>query len=266
MEIIWKTKGVECMAARQPVYQLVYKNVKQDIMEGRYAVGDKLPSESEMQAMYNVSRTTVRKAVEMLANDGFVYIKQGKGTIVIDHTIKQSYNKMNSFTQTLRGMGYAVSLKNLSISRAFADATVAKCLEVEVGHELACIQRIPLADEHPAAIITNYIPYERVQGIEQHENEIVSLYSFLEAQYGLIVDSAHDAITARTATFEQSCILGCPLGAPMLYTRRVCYAGGKPVCYDLVYALAQIGGYTDGKKPIPYEIEIYLTGKSKFDE
>lgn len=254
------------MAARQPVYQLVYKNVKQGITDGRYAIGDKLPSEAEMQAIYNVSRTTVRKAVEMLAAEGFVYIKQGKGTIVIDNTIKQSYNKMNSFTETLRAMGYAVSLKNLSISRTRADASVAKMLEVDPGTELACIQRIPLADGHPAAIITNYIPYDRVQGVEQHEKEIVSLYRFLEARYGLTTESAHDVITARAATFEQSCVLECSLGAPMLYTRRVCYSGGRPVSYDLVYALAEIGAHAPGKKPIPYEIEIHLTGKNQFDE
>lgn len=254
------------MAAHQPVYQVVYQSIKQGIMEGRYAIGDKLPSEAEMQEMYQVSRTTVRKAVEMLANDGFVYVKQGKGTIVIDHTIKQSYNKMNSFTETLRAMGYAVSLKNLSISRAWADHIQAKALEVEVGTELACIQRIPLADGHPAAIITNYIPYSRVPGIEEHQKDIVSLYRFLKSRYHLSADTAHDVITARCATFEQSCLLECNLGAPMLYTRRICYTGGRPISYDLVYALAEIGAHIPGKKTIPYEIEIFLTGNNQFDE
>ena len=250
------------MAARQPVYQLVYQNIKQGIMDGRYAIGDKLPSEAEMQELFQVSRTTVRKALEMLSNDGFVCIKQGKGTIVIDHTIKQSYNKMNSFTETLRSMGYVVSLKNLSISKTWADGMLAKELEVEVGTELACIQRIPLADGHPAAIITNYIPYHLVPNIEEHQKDIVSLYRFLEAKYHISVDTAHDVITARSATFEQSCILECALGAPMLYTRRICYSGGRPTSYDLVYALAQIGASVPGKKAIPYEIEIFLTGQN----
>lgn len=250
------------MAARQPVYQLVYENIRQGITGGRYAIGDKLPSEAELQEMYQVSRTTVRKALEMLANDGFVRIRQGKGTQVIDHTIKQSYNKMNSFTETLRSMGYSVSLKNLSISRVRADYALAKYLEVEVGTELACIQRIPLADGHPAAIITNYIPYDRVPGIERHQKEIVSLYRFLDACYQVSPESAHDVITARGATFEQSCVLECSLGAPMLYTRRICYADGRPFSYDLVYALAEIGTLAPGKKTIPYEIEIFLTGKN----
>ncbi len=252
------------MEGRKPIYQSVYDTLKRDILNGQYKVGEKLPSESEMIDMFNVSRTTVRKAVSILADDGFVSIKQGKGTIVIDYTIKQNYNRMNSFTETLRSMGYRVELKNLSISRVRAQENLAKALGIELGHELVCIQRIPLADSRPAAIITNYIPAEYVSDIQQHEKEIISLYRFLENRYNLTIDMAHDIITARAATFEQACALDCLVGAPMLFTRRICYYNGKPISYDLVYALAEISGKSEQDKSISYEIGITLTGKPQF--
>ena len=252
------------MEGRRPIYQAVYDTLKRDILSGQYKVGEKLPSESEMIDMFNVSRTTVRKAVSILADDGFVSIRQGRGTIVIDYTIKQNYNRMNSFTETLRSMGYHVAVKNLSISRVRAQGDVAKALGIEPGSELVCIQRIPLADGRPAAIITNYIPAEYVSNIQQHEKEIVSLYRFLENRYNLVIDMAHDIITARAATFEQACALDCMVGAPMLYTRRICYSNGRPVSYDLVYALAEISGKGEHEKSIAYEIGITLTGKPQF--
>jgi len=252
--------------ARQPIYYSVYTSIKSDILKGIYGIGDLLPSETELQLQYNVSRTTIRKAVEMLADEGFVSIKQGRGTAVIDHTIKQSYNYMNSFTETLRSKGFAVSIRNLTISRIPADQKAAAALRVTPGDELMCIQRIPLANGRPAAIITNYIPCRLVMNIEQHKDEIISLYRFLESRYNLVIDNAHDVITARAATFEQACALDCAVGAPMLYTRRICYQDGAPVSYDLVYALAEIGSPTPNGKSIAYEIEISLTGRPHFDE
>lgn len=251
--------------ARQPIYYSVYTSIKSDILKGVYEIGSLLPSETELQSQFNVSRTTVRKAVEILAAEGYLSIKQGKGTAVIDHTIKQSYNYMNSFTETLRAKGFTVAIRNLTVSRVAADDVTAKALRVPVGEELTCIQRIPLANGRPAAIITNYIPSRLVVNLEQHKDEIVSLYRHLESRYNLVIDNAHDAITARAATFEQACALDCAVGAPMLYTRRICFQAGAPVSYDLVYALAEIGPFVPGGKTIAYEIDISLTGRPKYE-
>lgn len=68
-----------------PAYERVYQQLKKEIIAGEYQVGDLLPTEGELGNRFNVSRTTIRKAMENLSAQRFVSIKQGHGTRVIDY-------------------------------------------------------------------------------------------------------------------------------------------------------------------------------------
>ncbi|GIN71501.1 LacI family transcriptional regulator [Bacillus sp. J14TS2] len=69
----------------KPLYIQIYESLKQDIISAKYKVGDQVPSEKELSKYYNVSSITVKKALEKLANEGFVYRKRGKGTFVSEN-------------------------------------------------------------------------------------------------------------------------------------------------------------------------------------
>ena len=64
-------------------YQRVYEALKSQIETAKYPTGTLLPPEPELEKLFSVSRTTIRKAVSMLAEEGYVYVKQGKGTSVL---------------------------------------------------------------------------------------------------------------------------------------------------------------------------------------
>ncbi len=68
----------------KPLYEQVVQLVESDIINGVYGVGDQLPTESEMAAKYQVSRTVVREAMKALKEKGWVQTFVGKGTFVID--------------------------------------------------------------------------------------------------------------------------------------------------------------------------------------
>ncbi len=68
--------------AKATQYQKLYEILRRQIIDGKYEVGDLLPSENELRAAYELSQPTVRKAVEMLEKEGFVKKRQGKGSIV----------------------------------------------------------------------------------------------------------------------------------------------------------------------------------------
>ena len=91
-----------------PRYQWVYNSLKSRIEVEDFKVGDFLPPEPELQRLFNVSRTTVRRAVEMLAQQGFVYIRQGRGTEMLDFKATQKLRYVTSFSETLREQGFAV--------------------------------------------------------------------------------------------------------------------------------------------------------------
>lgn len=238
--------------ARNPAYATVYDVLKKEIIEGDFAIGDLLPTEPELEKRFGVSRTTVRKAVDLLSREGFVQARQGKGTVVLDNRTKQNLNVVTSISETLRKKGYEVAPKSIYIDRIPASPHIAGDLGIEAGALVVRVQRIELADGKPIAIMKNYLKTEMVPGIEGHIGEISSLYHFLEERYGINIDSAHDRITARTADFTEAEMLNVTPGTALLYMKRVCCSNGIPVCVDRLSLLGD-----------RYELEVDMTGRFK---
>ena len=103
--------------AKIPAYRQLYTSLKKEIKEGRYKPGTFLPTESEMEAEYGVSRTTVRRAISLLTNEGYLSVTQGRGTEVQDISTSQRLNKITSFTETLRQRGYRVTTQGLALEK-----------------------------------------------------------------------------------------------------------------------------------------------------
>ncbi|MGQ4665258.1 GntR family transcriptional regulator [Metabacillus halosaccharovorans] len=69
-------------ALTKPLYEVLYENIKKDIMSGVYKEGDRVPSEKELSEQYDVSRITTKKALEMLAGEGLIVRQPGRGSFV----------------------------------------------------------------------------------------------------------------------------------------------------------------------------------------
>ena len=81
----------------EPMYQKIYKDLYNDIVSGKYSIGDRLPSEKELSENYNVSRITSKKALEIMADRGYVMRQPGKGTFALkvpqpqDETVSEEF-------------------------------------------------------------------------------------------------------------------------------------------------------------------------------
>ena len=93
----------------QPKYKTVYNVLKQEIRDGEYKPDELLPPEHMIESRFGVSRTTVRRALDMLSRDGYVGAKQGSGTMVLDFSTVQKLGALTSITETLRGRGKEVT-------------------------------------------------------------------------------------------------------------------------------------------------------------
>ncbi|MCT6783474.1 GntR family transcriptional regulator [Collinsella aerofaciens] len=100
------------------IFQTIYDNVKQSIDDGTYAYQSYLPSETELTQLFDCSRMTVRRAISMLAADGYVLPQQGKGMRVI----------RNISDETNRGGGGLETFKEIAASRGFELKTVTMSL------------------------------------------------------------------------------------------------------------------------------------------
>ena len=123
-------------------YLVLMEQLKEDMLAGRIRPGDKLPSENALADIYNISRHTVRKALGILENEGYIAAEHGRGTFCCDRTrgsrptktvaVITTYISDYIFPRLIQGIyrvmtenGYSILLKNTGNSRS----NEAKCLE-----------------------------------------------------------------------------------------------------------------------------------------
>ena len=221
-----------------PRYLWVYNSLKNQIEVEDFKVGDYLPPEPELQKTFHVSRTTVRKAVEMLAQQGFVYIRQGKGTEVLDFKATQKLGFVTSFSETLREKGATVTQEQIHVEIVTAPRRIALDLQVEPNDRLVRVERVTHANGTPIALMTNYLVPSIAPGIEKRIGGMNSLYSFLESEYNLVIEAATDFISARDATQAEAERLQIPERSPLLVVRRITHGGGRPVEVAILLVVA----------------------------
>lgn len=226
------------MNGKIPLYLELYNKIRIDIENGTYPFGEKLPSETELISMYNASRITIRKAISMLANDGYVSVRQGHGTIVASPVMFNT-NCVTSLTEQIRAAGYKPSARYVSVTRSYAPKEITDVMDIAESTQMICVQRIQYADEQPFGILTNYIMPELVPDIEHKDLNFISLYRYLEDEYNIRIDTSKDFISARTANISQAISLNIPVGSPLIYVIRVSFSDGIPILGDIVY----INGY-----------------------
>jgi GntR family transcriptional regulator len=241
--------GGEYMA-KVPAYINVYASLKKKINNGEYEIGEFLPAEKELEHDYDVSRTTIRRAIELLAREGFVLVQQGRGTEVLDVNFNQYLNGVTSISETLRNQGCIVRPRKVCIDLVPASTKVATALQVKCGEDVVRIQRVQLADDMPIAIMENYISKSLVPNIERESSRIISLYKFLESEYGIILESAVDKIFAKNASFMESEILQIPYERALICMKRTTYCKNKPITYDYLKIRAD-----------KYQLEVNTTGR-----
>lgn len=207
--------------ARTPAYHTVYQAIKKQIREKKYPVGSLLPTEGELEQEFSVSRTTIRRAIGLLASDGYIKVTQGRGTEVLDRSTFQNLNHISSITESLTTKGYTVTSREMDIRRVRVTGQAAKMLQLNEGDEAYLVQRLQYADDIPIALMTNYLRVEQVPGLERFSGQFSGLYAFLEKQYGIVIKEATEYLSATTADFCEAKLLHVDVGAPLLCSRRI---------------------------------------------
>ena len=92
--------------SKSPLYQQLYQLLRNKILAGEWHPDEMLPSEADLIAQYQVSRATVRQALDELVSDGLIYRKQGRGTFVAPPTVEQGLVRIVSFTEDMQQRGF----------------------------------------------------------------------------------------------------------------------------------------------------------------
>ena len=152
--------------ASTPLYEQLKNAIRKEIDEKKYSSGDRMPSEAELEKLYNVSRITVRRAIKELCDEEVLVRRQGKGTFVIGEENRARLDcGVEGFHESIRKNGRSVSSEIVDKQIIKVTASYARDLEIDLDDEVVYLKRVMYADNKPIMIDNNYIPVKRFPGI-----------------------------------------------------------------------------------------------------
>lgn len=197
-----------------PLYQQLCDSLKEKIKNGEYKVGERIPSEEQLIQYYDVSRITVRSAVEHLCEENVLIKRHGKGTFVAAPILVESTSAGNSFTESCRQIGAKPKTKIISNSLQTASLKIAKILGVDEGSKVICINRIRYVNDIPTIYEKDYFrpEFEFLLG----KIDDGSLLEFVRKKTGLTTSKFEDLFDVVCASKELAIDLEVEEGLPLL--------------------------------------------------
>lgn len=205
-------------------YISFYNDIKQKIISKEYLEGNMLPSESQFMAKFNISRITVRNALALLEQEGYVYRIQGKGCYVAGNFRQQSLDKIHSYTDMILAAGMKPGRKILGSTVKSCTRLEAAQLHLKENDPVFILDRIILADGLPICLTKAVLPYGRLIGIDQIDFAEASLYNILENCYGHTVERTAMTFEASASNRYVSDMLSVPENTPLLIYNSISYS------------------------------------------
>ena len=221
-------------------YSQIAEYYRRMIDQKTLAVGEKMPTENQICALFQVSRITVREAMNELVKDGYIERIQGKGSYVKAKRVGMQLNHLQGFSEEMRLKGMTASSQVLSVEVQPCKPKVAALLRIDEGAQVISINRLRLADGEPMAVENVFIPFFLCPELAQRELN-GSLYRLL-AEYGLRIARAQQDITSGFSPRPICELLQIKPTVPTLQIERITYLeNGQPLTaggYDEIDAMA----------------------------
>lgn len=167
-----------------PLYVRLKKQVKDDILNGIYKEGDLIPSERELQERFNISSTTIRRALNDLVQEHYLERKPGKGTFVTLPKAKGNLRKTIGFTSNIHEMGMTPITKVLNLAILPANNYARERLGLKKGEKIYCLKRLRFADDIPMILEERYIRTDLCPKLEK-QTLTDSIWNVFETVYKL---------------------------------------------------------------------------------
>jgi GntR family transcriptional regulator len=222
--------------SKVPLYYQLKEEIKKKILNGIYKENDLIPSERELGEQFNLSSTTVRRALNDLVQERLLERKAGKGTFVRMSKVKRDLRKVLGFTANMQEMGLAPSTRVLSKKIIPANVFARQKLGIDKGASVLKLNRLRMANDMPMMLETRYIRTDLCPGIEKHDLSS-SLWKVFENIYGHKPNRHAQNVTIARFSGSQAAMFGLEAGALAFLINGVTYVEeGMPIeCEESLY-------------------------------
>lgn len=203
------------------IYYQIYESLKKDVANKIYKTGDKLPSENHLSKRFEVNRHTVRRALQILKNEGILFSKRGSGVIVQDSKFKYKIGKRVRFSQNITNENYIPKTKIIRSEIRKASKIEADNLKINSRDEILLIETTGKINNIPTILTKRTIPNKRFPRFLQifqkelsvtHTLKLLGINDFVRLNTNIIAELA-DSIQAN--------LLNCKINSPLLKTTYV---------------------------------------------
>ena len=205
-----------------PLYQQIYDEIKDAIEKGVYAPKERIPSELELAEQYEVSRITVRRAVEELCSDGYLVKQQGRGTFVATPHINRQFHAtaLQTFTELCASNGMKPGAHVIERQIVPARQNEMEFFGLQKDALLLHIKRVRTADGEPIFEENIFVPFDEYRELLTADLEDKSIFAEVERVGGTpIVSVGYRTVEAVRANTEQAAELGIAPHDPLLNLR-----------------------------------------------
>jgi len=196
-------------ASYEPAYLQLANILRQNVATGRLRPGDQLPSESQLCDRYGVSPMTVRRAINLLADQGVVVAEQGRGTFVKPVAMGAAAFQLAEL-QTLLSDPDRTSVRLLETRIVTASERIARKLAIPIGQRTIYIRRLLRLDNEPVLYHREYLIYDPTRPIVESEMEVTALQRLFSGAGATILKRGDLSVEATILTDEEARLLCAP--------------------------------------------------------
>ena len=207
-----------------PIFQQLKAFMREHIVAGVWAPNRKRKAEADLAAEWGLSRGTVRKAIEELAEEGLLVRTHGRGTFVASQVVEQPLaERMVTFSEDLISKGIPFETQVLQQGVLQAHGKIATLLALATGARVFFLRRLRMVDKEPLIVVNNYVVYDRCPGIETLDFTHVRLFAALEEHFGWGLDYGRRSFQAQKATRVVAAALNIAQKDPVMYGEQLTF-------------------------------------------
>lgn len=216
-----------------PLYYQIEEVIRKKIINNYWQPGELIPSERILSCEFNVSRMTIRQALNELVLDGWLRREKGIGTFVKIPKLTQQLGRLAGFSQDMAVLGKSVTSKVIQIERNPANDEVTKALHIDKGQLVTVLKRLRIVEGVTAALEICYLNFhgaEKLLEIDMSQ----SLYNLLASDFGIIPTRATQKLEASKPTTQEAILMDISTDEPSLRMERTTYdQNGQPFEFTL---------------------------------
>lgn len=204
----------------KPQHKKVSDWLRDQIQSKFFAIDEKLPSESDLCSKFEISRLTVRRALQTLEAEGFIYKRQGLGSFVSPPKARHTLAQLTDFDEEMLRAGLQPESKVLALEFVAAPKEIAERLGVGIGDKVVELRRVRLGSKTPVAIDVTWLPVFYGQLIHDEDLAHQTLFQIFEGKYNIPIVRGRYCLEAKVAEPDCAQALNVEVGFPVLVLHR----------------------------------------------